>query len=34
MPESYLLVEIREQIATLTINRPEKLNALSEELFF
>ena len=28
-----LVVEIREQIATLTINRPEILNALSEELF-
>src|SRR5262245_10808932 len=30
--ESVLLVETSDHVATLTINRPEKLNALSEQV--
>ena len=33
MGSSQLLVRISEQIATITINRPEIMNALSVELF-
>jgi enoyl-CoA hydratase len=32
MPKKYLLVEIKDGIATLTINRPESLNALNSAL--
>ncbi len=32
MPHSVLLVEKKDQIATLTLNRPESMNALSTEL--
>ena len=33
MPENVILTEVRDRVATLTLNRPEKLNALSMDLF-
>lgn len=33
MSESNLLVEISDQIATITINRPQSLNSVTEEVF-
>jgi 2-(1,2-epoxy-1,2-dihydrophenyl)acetyl-CoA isomerase len=33
MPENVILTEVRDRVATLTLNRPEKLNAFSADLW-
>jgi 2-(1,2-epoxy-1,2-dihydrophenyl)acetyl-CoA isomerase len=33
MAENVILTEVRDRVATLTLNRPEKMNALSADLF-